>query len=162
MAWGGKASLSLCLFDHLQLLVELCFARVKAFNFVGKLLGPRGNSLKRLQEDTLTKMSILGKGSMRDKEKLVADSLSAAAQHVSLYCSPINIHGVGRTAGPLQSKKTAAAAETRSPHRHVPGANTDTSTRSEPLMWSQQPEDSTQRDRAPPPYSSGGLHRCNF
>ena len=40
------------------------------FNFVGKLLGPRGNSLKRLQEDTLTKMSILGKGSMRDKEKV--------------------------------------------------------------------------------------------
>ncbi|XP_043934473.1 KH domain-containing, RNA-binding, signal transduction-associated protein 3 [Protopterus annectens] len=39
------------------------------FNFVGKLLGPRGNSLKRLQEDTLTKMSILGKGSMRDKAK---------------------------------------------------------------------------------------------
>ncbi|KAF3833550.1 hypothetical protein F7725_024754 [Dissostichus mawsoni] len=39
------------------------------FNFVGKLLGPRGNSLKRLQEDTLTKMSILGKGSMREKEK---------------------------------------------------------------------------------------------
>lgn len=37
---------------------------------MGKLLGPRGNSLKRLQEDTLTKMSILGKGSMRDKEKV--------------------------------------------------------------------------------------------
>ncbi|XP_024113627.1 KH domain-containing, RNA-binding, signal transduction-associated protein 3 [Oryzias melastigma] len=43
------------------------------FNFVGKLLGPRGNSLKRLQEDTLTKMSILGKGSMRDKEKAAND-----------------------------------------------------------------------------------------
>lgn len=40
------------------------------FNFVGKLLGPRGNSLKRLQEETLTKMSILGKGSMRDKTKV--------------------------------------------------------------------------------------------
>ncbi|KAB0404395.1 hypothetical protein E2I00_000454, partial [Balaenoptera physalus] len=39
------------------------------FNFVGKLLGPRGNSLKRFQEETLTKMSILGKGSMRDKAK---------------------------------------------------------------------------------------------
>ncbi|MBZ3881886.1 KH domain-containing, RNA-binding, signal transduction-associated protein 3 [Sciurus carolinensis] len=39
------------------------------FNFVGKLLGPRGNSLKWLQEETLTKMSILGKGSMRDKAK---------------------------------------------------------------------------------------------
>ncbi|MBN3308871.1 KHDR2 protein, partial [Amia calva] len=39
------------------------------FNFVGKLLGPRGNSLKRLQEETGAKMSILGKGSMRDKDK---------------------------------------------------------------------------------------------
>lgn len=50
------------------------------FNFVGKLLGPRGNSLKRLQEDTLTKMSILGKGSMRDKEKVKPGSV--------LYFSP--------------------------------------------------------------------------
>uniref|UniRef100_A0A452IXQ2 K Homology domain-containing protein n=1 Tax=Gopherus agassizii TaxID=38772 RepID=A0A452IXQ2_9SAUR len=40
-----------------------------SFNFVGKLLGPRGNSLKRLQEETGAKMSILGKGSMRDKAK---------------------------------------------------------------------------------------------
>ncbi|KAF3708323.1 KH domain-containing, RNA-binding, signal transduction-associated protein 2 [Channa argus] len=39
------------------------------FNFVGKLLGPRGNSMKRLQEETGVKMSILGKGSMRDKGK---------------------------------------------------------------------------------------------
>ncbi|KAG5831033.1 hypothetical protein ANANG_G00299600 [Anguilla anguilla] len=39
------------------------------FNFVGKLLGPRGNSMKRLQEETGAKMSILGKGSMRDKGK---------------------------------------------------------------------------------------------
>lgn len=41
------------------------------FNFVGKLLGPRGNSLKRLQEETGAKMSILGKGSMRDKAKVL-------------------------------------------------------------------------------------------
>jgi KH domain-containing RNA-binding signal transduction-associated protein 3 len=40
------------------------------FNFVGKLLGPKGNSLKRLQEDTMTKMAILGRGSMRDKQKV--------------------------------------------------------------------------------------------
>ncbi|XP_041484127.1 KH domain-containing, RNA-binding, signal transduction-associated protein 2-like isoform X1 [Lytechinus variegatus] len=39
------------------------------FNFVGKLLGPRGNSLKRLQEITGTKIAILGRGSMRDKQK---------------------------------------------------------------------------------------------
>ncbi len=36
---------------------------------MGKLLGPKGNSLKRMQEDTLTKMAVLGKGSMRDKER---------------------------------------------------------------------------------------------
>ncbi|XP_003745918.1 KH domain-containing, RNA-binding, signal transduction-associated protein 3 [Galendromus occidentalis] len=39
------------------------------FNFVGKLLGPKGNSLKRLQEETQTKMAILGRGSFRDKTK---------------------------------------------------------------------------------------------
>lgn len=37
---------------------------------MGKLLGPKGNSLKRLQEETLTKMAILGRGSMRDKHKV--------------------------------------------------------------------------------------------
>ncbi|ESO94476.1 hypothetical protein LOTGIDRAFT_98957, partial [Lottia gigantea] len=39
------------------------------FNFVGKLLGPKGVTLRRLQEETGTKMSILGRGSMRDKAK---------------------------------------------------------------------------------------------
>ncbi|KAK3585245.1 hypothetical protein CHS0354_006291 [Potamilus streckersoni] len=39
------------------------------FNFVGKLLGPKGNTLKRLQEESGCKMSILGKGSVRDKQK---------------------------------------------------------------------------------------------
>ncbi|KFO30983.1 KH domain-containing, RNA-binding, signal transduction-associated protein 3, partial [Fukomys damarensis] len=48
---------------------EIATKEFSEFNFVGKLLGPRGNSLKRLQEETLTKMSILGKGSMRDKAK---------------------------------------------------------------------------------------------
>lgn len=37
---------------------------------MGKLLGPKGMSLNRLQEETGTKMSILGKGSMRDKAKV--------------------------------------------------------------------------------------------
>lgn len=40
------------------------------FNFVGKLLGPKGNSLKRLQEETMCKMSVLGRGSMRDRKKV--------------------------------------------------------------------------------------------
>ena len=40
------------------------------FNFVGKLLGPKGNSMKRLQEDTMTKMAVLGRGSMRNKQQV--------------------------------------------------------------------------------------------
>ncbi|TRY66657.1 hypothetical protein DNTS_007993 [Danionella cerebrum] len=39
------------------------------FNFVGKILGPQGNTIKRLQEETGAKISVLGKGSMRDKNK---------------------------------------------------------------------------------------------
>ena len=44
--------------------------RCLQFNFVGKLLGPKGNSMKRLQEETMTKMAVLGRGSMRDKQKV--------------------------------------------------------------------------------------------
>lgn len=40
------------------------------FNFVGKILGPQGNTIKRLQEETGAKISVLGKGSMRDKVKV--------------------------------------------------------------------------------------------
>ncbi|XP_030054856.1 KH domain-containing, RNA-binding, signal transduction-associated protein 2 isoform X2 [Microcaecilia unicolor] len=54
------------------------------FNFVGKLLGPRGNSLKRLQEETGAKMSILGKGSMRDKAKEEELRKSGEAKYVHL------------------------------------------------------------------------------
>jgi hypothetical protein len=48
----------------------LCSSLCFQFNFVGKLLGPKGNSMKRLQEETMTKMAVLGKGSMRDKQKV--------------------------------------------------------------------------------------------
>lgn len=45
------------------------------FNFVGKILGPQGNTIKRLQEETGAKISVLGKGSMRDKAKVRASHL---------------------------------------------------------------------------------------
>uniref|UniRef100_A0A1A9WNB6 K Homology domain-containing protein n=1 Tax=Glossina brevipalpis TaxID=37001 RepID=A0A1A9WNB6_9MUSC len=39
------------------------------FNFVGKILGPKGNTLRQLQEETLCKMTVLGRNSMRDHAK---------------------------------------------------------------------------------------------
>ncbi|XP_034942035.1 uncharacterized protein [Chelonus insularis] len=45
------------------------------FNFVGKLLGPKGNSLKRLQEECGCKMAVLGRGSMKDRQKDYNDDI---------------------------------------------------------------------------------------
>ncbi|KAJ8979738.1 hypothetical protein NQ317_004725 [Molorchus minor] len=55
------------------------------FNFVGKLLGPKGNSMKRLQEETMCKMAILGRGSMKDRqrEEDLRQSLDPKYAHLS-------------------------------------------------------------------------------
>lgn len=54
-------------------------------NFVGKLLGPKGNTMKQLQEETMCKMAILGRGSMRDrqKEEELRNSLDPKYAHLS-------------------------------------------------------------------------------
>uniref|UniRef100_D3TNB5 RNA-binding protein Sam68 n=1 Tax=Glossina morsitans morsitans TaxID=37546 RepID=D3TNB5_GLOMM len=39
------------------------------FNFSGKILGPKGNSLRRLQEETQCKIVIKGRNSMRDRNR---------------------------------------------------------------------------------------------
>jgi len=38
-------------------------------NFPGKIIGPGGKTLKELQEQTETRMSVLGAGSMRNQSK---------------------------------------------------------------------------------------------
>lgn len=58
-----------------DLLNELTSHFSYQFNFVGKILGPQGSTIKRLQEDTGAKISVLGKGSMRDKNKVMNQSL---------------------------------------------------------------------------------------
>ena len=63
------------------------------FNFVGKLLGPRGNTFKRLQANTGTKMSILGKGSMREKEKVSRWKFVASGFVVYLVNKPLLVAG---------------------------------------------------------------------
>ena len=39
------------------------------FNFIGKLMGPKGSTLKGIATSTKTKISVLGRGSTRDREK---------------------------------------------------------------------------------------------
>jgi len=55
--------------QNVGLRVRIPISEFPKFNFVGKLLGPKGSTLKSLQEQTGCKMAILGKGSMRDKGK---------------------------------------------------------------------------------------------
>lgn len=44
-------------------------ALVLQFNFTGKILGPKGNSLRRLQDETQCKIAIKGRSSIRDRGK---------------------------------------------------------------------------------------------
>ena len=41
------------------------------FNFVGRLLGPRGNSLKRVEVSTDCRVLIRGRGSIKDPAKVI-------------------------------------------------------------------------------------------
>lgn len=40
------------------------------YNFVGRILGPRGMTAKQLEQETGCKIMVRGKGSMRDKAKV--------------------------------------------------------------------------------------------
>jgi hypothetical protein len=44
------------------------------FNFVGRILGPRGMTAKQLEQETGCKIMVRGRGSMRDKKKVSAHS----------------------------------------------------------------------------------------
>ncbi|PIK53116.1 hypothetical protein BSL78_09986, partial [Apostichopus japonicus] len=59
---------------------EKIFVPVKAypdFNFVGRILGPRGMTAKQLEKETGCKIMVRGKGSMRDKLKEEQNRLKA-------------------------------------------------------------------------------------
>ena len=45
------------------------------FNFVGRILGPRGMTTKQIEQNTGCKIMIRGKGSMRDRKKVSQDNI---------------------------------------------------------------------------------------
>ena len=71
------------------------------FNFVGKLLRPKGNSMKRLQEETMTKMAVLGRGSMRDKQK-VSDVVESEGKHENKLLISIIYHTSSKYKAPTK------------------------------------------------------------
>lgn len=71
---------------------------------MGKILGPQGNTIKRLQEETGAKISVLGKGSMRDKSK-VKQRLHKRKHLALRTCELVGLDGGGR--GGLQSYGTS-------------------------------------------------------
>ncbi len=54
------------------------------FNFIGRLLGPRGNTLKELQRDTGCKMLIRGKGSVKFRNGESEWEMAKLPQHAHL------------------------------------------------------------------------------
>ncbi|XP_072026326.1 glycine-rich protein GRP33-like isoform X2 [Amphiura filiformis] len=70
---------------RLEVKIRIPIKEHPKFNFVGKLLGPGGNSMKRMQEETGTRMAIYGRGSMKDKQKEEDHRKEGMAKHAHLH-----------------------------------------------------------------------------
>ncbi|XP_076172235.1 protein held out wings isoform X10 [Ptiloglossa arizonensis] len=121
-------------------LTEKVYVPVKEhpdFNFVGRILGPRGMTAKQLEQETGCKIMVRGKGSMRDKKKQ-ADGEDELKKRQLMELAIIN--GTYRDSNTKVAAATAcdeewrrvaaAAAETQ---RLLPGLATPMRTPSAPL-----------------------------
>jgi len=89
------------------------------FNFVGRLLGPKGSNLKEFVQTTKTKVSILGKGSSKDRSKEAELLKSDDPEHAHLK-EPV--HVVISAKGPKVNAHRKMAAALRALNRFmVPG-----------------------------------------
>ncbi|KAK1440168.1 hypothetical protein QVD17_05993 [Tagetes erecta] len=68
-SWLGSQSSSSSLIVKRTMRVEIPVSAYPNFNFVGRLLGPRGNSLKRVEASTDCRVLIRGRGSIKDPAK---------------------------------------------------------------------------------------------
>lgn len=69
MDWQGAPASPSSYFVKKILRLEIPVDSYPNFNFVGRLLGPRGNSLKRVEASTGCRVYIRGKGSIKDPGK---------------------------------------------------------------------------------------------
>nr|XP_043622172.1 KH domain-containing protein At5g56140 [Erigeron canadensis] len=68
-SWIGSQGSSSGLVVKKTIRVDIPVASYPNFNFVGRLLGPRGNSLKRVEASTDCRVLIRGRGSIKDPVK---------------------------------------------------------------------------------------------
>ncbi|KAK6455248.1 Msl5 protein [Scheffersomyces xylosifermentans] len=71
--------------------VEKLYIPVKDYpdiNFMGLLLGPRGNTLRQMQEGSGAKMQLRGKGSVKDGKSAMADDDDSAALTSTSFANP--------------------------------------------------------------------------
>ncbi|KAI3754061.1 hypothetical protein L2E82_26175 [Cichorium intybus] len=68
-SWLGSQGSSSGLVVKRTIRVDIPVASYPNFNFVGRLLGPRGNSLKRVEASTDCRVLIRGRGSIKDPAK---------------------------------------------------------------------------------------------
>ena len=77
----------------------------KRCKIVGRLLGPKGLTLKRIQMETCTKMTILGRGSMWDKQK--EEELRNSSDPVHQHLND-DLHVLIEAVSPHAAQKLAA------------------------------------------------------
>ncbi|RVE50808.1 hypothetical protein evm_004557 [Chilo suppressalis] len=120
------------------------------FNFVGKLLGPKGNSLKRLQEDTMCKMAVLGRGSMKDRQK--EEELRVSGDPKFAHLSDELHVEISAFATPAEAHARIAYALAELRRFLVPDYNDDI--RQEQMLEMQILSSQTEQRRPTPPDSS--------
>lgn len=97
---GGKESV--CLPEPVGTplqMTEKLYVPVKdhpEFNFVGRILGPRGMTAKQLEQETGCKIMVRGKGSMRDKAKVNSKKKNTMLIHYDNFKVNFSVK-IGRT-----------------------------------------------------------------
>jgi len=101
--------------------VNVPVAEHPKFNFVGKLLGPRGSSLKRLQERTRTRMAVFGSGSVRSRQKEEELLASGDPKYAHLK-QPLHLQ-ISALAAPAEAHLRIATALTEVRPYLIPDSN---------------------------------------
>ncbi|RLM54646.1 KH domain-containing protein [Panicum miliaceum] len=70
MGWNGAPALVGTPVVKKVVRLDVPVDKYPNYNFVGRLLGPRGNSLKRVEASTQCRVYIRGRGSVKDSVKV--------------------------------------------------------------------------------------------